>query len=412
MTGPIFGIRRAPPHDPDAAGEDAALVARIHAEIAGHGPMTFARFMELALYEPGHGYYRRADPGPGMAGADFLTAPEAHPFFGATIGRLLEEVWRALDRPDPFVVTEHGAGTGALAAGLLDGLRSAGSEFVEAIRYRPIDVEPLRITALAQRLQAAGLDRHLVLEPPDTSEDGALVANEVLDALPVHRVVMRDRLRERFVVSDGGRFAERDGEPIATALQGHLDADGVRLGDGQVTEIPLAADAWLPDAGRHVRRGLVLLIDYGADARDVHGPARPHGSLRAFARHTVSRDPFVRIGRQDLTTHVCLTAVRRSAATAGLTLVGETTQAELLVAAGAGEIARARMDAPGATLEDAFAMRSALARLIDPRVMGGYRVLAFGRGLPAGDAPAALTRVARTDRASARFDGASGPPQS
>ncbi|HEY6569702.1 MAG TPA: hypothetical protein VIZ22_05400, partial [Candidatus Limnocylindrales bacterium] len=99
--------------DPDSVGEDEVLVERIRAEIRSGGPITFARFMERALYEPDHGYYRRAEPGPGRAG-DFLTAPEAHPIYGAAVGRLLEEAWAVLGRPSPFVVREHGAGTGAL----------------------------------------------------------------------------------------------------------------------------------------------------------------------------------------------------------------------------------------------------------------------------------------------------------
>ena len=395
MTDPVLGLRREPPPDPDVAGEDEQLVESIRAEIGTRGPMTFARFMELALYEPGHGYYRRPVAGPGMAGADFLTAPEAHPIFGATIARVLDEVWAALDRPDPFVVTEHGAGTGALAEGLLDGLRRSGSDLLAAISYRPVDVESARIDAFVDRLASAGFADTVLFDPPGVPETGAILANEVLDALPVHRVVMRGALRERYVVVEGERFAEQDGGPSTPALAAHLVADGVALGADQVTEIPLAADAWLAAAAGPLARGFVLLIDYGADAGDLHGPSRPNGSLRGFARHVVTDDPFVRIGRQDLTTHVCLTALRRAATAAGLALLGETTQGELLAAAGAGELVRDRLTAPDARLDDAFAMRSALARLLDPRVMGGYRVMGLGRGLPDGFRPAALTRLPR-----------------
>lgn len=395
MTGPQFGFRREPPPDPEVVGEDEELVARIRAEIAATGPMTFARFMALALYEPGHGYYRRPDPGPGMAGADFLTAPETHPIFGATIGRVLEDVWEALGRPAPFVLTEHGAGTGALALGLFDGLRRRRSDLAVAIRYRPIDVEPARIATLADRLGDAGFAGALDLGPPAGPETGAILANEVLDALPVHRVVMRDALRERFVVDTGDRFAEADGDPSTPDLQAHLEADGVRLARDQVTEIPLDVDTWVAGASRHLARGFGLLIDYGAEARDLHGPSRPTGSLRAFARHTVTDDPFVRIGRQDLTTHVCLAGVRRAIDATGLRMVGETTQAELLAAAGAGDDVRDALTGRDASLETAFALRSALARLLDPRVMGGYRVVACGRDLPEGYQPVAFGRLTR-----------------
>ena len=385
-------LRRDPPPDPEAVGEDAELRARIRTEIAERGPMTFARFMELALYEPGHGYYRRATVAPGREG-DFLTSPEAHPIFGVAIARLAEQAWTALDRPPTFLLEEHGAGTGALAVAVLDALRSDASPLAERIRYRPIEVEQARLASLTSRLERAGLADGLVTGGA-TAPD-LILANEVVDALPVHRVVMRDRLRERFVTTTDAGFAEVDGEPSTVALEAHLADDGVRLAPGHVTEIPLAADAWIANVTRPLQRGLIVLIDYGADARDLHGPARPAGSLRTFARHTVGDDPFVRIGRQDLTSHVCLTGLRRAAAVAGLSTVGETTQAELLAASGAGDVVARSLDGPDASLERALELRSALARLLDPRKLGGYRVLAFGHDLPTGFALPALLRVAR-----------------
>ena len=150
---------RLPPRGapgPRGRGRGRGARRRIRAEIAEHGPITFARFMERALYEPGHGYYRQPEAAPGRGG-DFLTAPETHPIFGAVIGRLLEQAWEALGRPEPFTVTEPGAGTGALAAGLLGGLRELDSPLLEAIRYRPVEVEPARLDALRARLIAAGL---------------------------------------------------------------------------------------------------------------------------------------------------------------------------------------------------------------------------------------------------------------
>ena len=138
------GFRREALPDPESVGEDGQLVGWIQEEIERDGPITFARFMELALYAARPRVLPAPEPGPGTAGADFLTAPEAHPIFGAAIGRLLEQAWDALGRPSPFTVTEPGAGTGALAAGLLGGLRDLGSPLLGAIRYRPVEVEPAR----------------------------------------------------------------------------------------------------------------------------------------------------------------------------------------------------------------------------------------------------------------------------
>jgi len=393
------GFRREALPDPESVGEDGELVERIRAEIERDGPITFARFMELALYEPGHGYYRRPQVGPGTTGADFLTAPEAHPIFGAAIGRLLEQAWDALGRPSPFSVTEPGAGTGALAAGLLGGLRDARSPLLAAIAYHPVEVEPARIETLRERLAADGLAGTLA-DAGDEDEGvgvGAIVANEVLDALPVHRVVGRDGdLRELLVGVDGaGDFSWLEAEPSTPAIAERLAAEGVVLGDGQVTEVCLALDGWLIDATRHLARGLVVLVDYAAESADLHGATHPDGTLRAFARHAVGSDPFRHIGRQDLTATVDLAAVRSAADRAGLTPIGETTQAELLARVGTADLTDAYLRRPGATLEDALALRSALARLMDTRGMGGFRVLVYGRGLPEGLSLPALERVVR-----------------
>jgi SAM-dependent MidA family methyltransferase len=377
------GIRREPLPDPESVGEDEELLARLRTEIARDGPITFARFMERALYEPQHGYYRRPDSAPGRGG-DFLTAPEAHPIFGAVIGRLLEQAWDALERPVPFTVTEPGAGTGALAAGLLGGLRDLGSPLLEAIRYRPVEVEHARLEAMRERLATAGLDGHLAdAGKPARDEAGAVVANEVLDALPVHRVVGRPGGIRELLVTTGadGAFEPLEAEPTTPALAARLREEAVELADGEVTEVCLAVDGWLAGATGHLARGVVVLVDYAAEPEALHGQAKPSGTLRAFARHAVGGDPFRHVGRQDLTATVDLAAVRAAAARAGLQPVGETTQAELIAALGTGDLTQAFLRRPDAGLQDALDLRSALARLLDPRGMGGFRVLVYGRGL-------------------------------
>ena len=405
MTDPIDrpalarpGYRREALPDSEAVGEDEVLVAAIRAEIAAGGPITFARFMERSLYEPGHGYYRRGDVGPGRTG-DFLTAPEAHPIFGAAIGLLLEQAWEAMGRPSPYVVTEPGAGTGSLAAGLLGGLRDLGSPLLDAIRYRPVEVEAARVAAFGDRLAADRLAPYLEMSDPPAIpiETGAVVANEVLDALPVHRVVGRPGgIRELLVGStrDGG-FQAIEAEATTPALAGRLAAEGVTLADGQVTEVCLAVDDWLDGIVGHLATGIVVLVDYAAEPAALHGPTRPTGTLRAFARHAVGGDPFRHVGRQDLTATVDLAAVRMAASRAGLVPLGETTQAELLAAVGAPRLTDAWLRGPGVSLQDALTLRSALMRLMDTSGMGGYRVLAFGRGMPAGTALAGLERVRR-----------------
>ena len=291
----VPGYRIEPLPDPESVGEDEELVAALRDEIGRDGPITFAWFMARALYEPGHGYYRRAEPAPGRGG-DFITAPEAHPIFGAALGRLVAQIWGALGRPDELTVTEPGAGTGALAAGLLAGLRDDRSPLLAAIRYRPVEVEPARLETLRARLAAQGLDGLLTDEVPlePSAEVGVVIANEVLDALPVHRVVGRPTgLRELLVGLDpDGRFTGVEAAPSTQELAARLEREGVALADGQITEICLAVDGWLAGAVRHLARGVVVLIDYAAEPTVLHGPAHPTGTLRAFARHAVGADPF------------------------------------------------------------------------------------------------------------------------
>ena len=378
-------LRRTGPTDLSDVGEDAGLLARIRAEIGKLGPMPFARFMDLALYDPASGYYRAAEARPGRGG-DFLTAPELHPIFGETLATALEQVWDGLGRPDRFVVREHGASEGALAAAVLGAV--AGTSFGSALRYQAVEIDPRRLAALGARLATGGHDDRL--EPAsDAPFDGVVLANEVLDALPVHRVRRRgDQLVELAVeVEIDGALIEVEIEPTTSALADRLTAEGVTLIDGQTAEICLAIDDWVARAAGSLCRGIVLLIDYGAPAAELYDPIRRGGgTLRAYVRHQVHDDPYRHVGRQDLTAHVDVTAVERAAATAGLTRIGITTQAEALMGLGIERRLRAIQADPTTTIEQYTLVRSALMRLLDPAAMGKFRVMAFGRDWP-GAAP-------------------------
>lgn len=389
-TGQVeVGLRRVPELDPDAPlpESDPGLLRRILAEIRTDGPMTFARFMDLALYDSEAGYYTRFDAiesGPGRRG-DFMTAPESHPIFGMAIARHLEAVWEALGRPEPFVVREHGAGTGRLAVGLLGGLRMWRSPLEGVIRYQANDASPGRLDSLRVRLDK--LDLHEALEPADERlGPGVVLANELLDALPVHRVEggADGTILERYVdVAVDGGLREVADPPSTPALGARLAAEGIRLEPGQVAEVCLALDDWIARAATPLERGELLLIDYGYPAADLYDPARG-STLRAYHRHRVHADPFVAIGRQDLTAHVDLTAVERAATAEGLTRIGRTTQARFLDEVGAGEVLVAMQADPATTLPTYLEAKSALVRMLDPRATGGFTVLGFGRGLPTG----------------------------
>jgi SAM-dependent MidA family methyltransferase len=373
-------LRRVHVPDQDVAS-DPVLLDAIRAEIAATGPMTFARFMEIALYDPARGYYRGTVARPGRAG-DFLTAPEASPIFGRTLARFALGVHAAIGAPGTFTIREHGAGTGALAVPLIADLLAADGGPAR-IRYLVDEVEPVRIDAVRGALEdQAGV----VVEPDDGHPiEGLVVANEVLDALPTHRVVRRGAELREVLVGSGPDDELVDVESDATtpALAARLAAESIELADGQHAEICLAVAAWIRRAASGLDRGALLLIDYGHPAADLYDPTvRAAGTLATYLGHRVGDDPYRSIGRQDLTAHVDVTAVERAATAAGLDHLGTTTQAELLSRLGAGELLVAEQTGPAASMQAYLETRSALVRMIDPGAMGRFRVMVFGRGLP------------------------------
>ena len=376
MNDPRLELRREAPTDLAHVAEHPALAARIREEIRERGPMPFARVMELALYDPDGGYYRSADARPGRGG-DFLTAPELHPIFGESLGRAVTQIHAILGSPEEFLVQEHGAGEGALAIPLLHASPPT-------IRYAPVEVDDRRLARLREALEAEGLADRLETGP-DVPRQGVVLANEVLDALPVHRLRRRaDELWEVAVSSGvGGAFVEVEVEPTTPALAARLASEGIELVDGQTVEVCLGVDRWVSEATAWLERGVLLLIDYGAPARELYDPIRRRdGTLRAYLRHQVSDDPYRFVGRQDLTAHVDTTAVERAAHAAGLSTIGITTQAEALMGLGIEDRLRAVQADPATTFEDYALLRASLLRLLDPAAMGRFRVMAFGRAWP------------------------------
>ena len=379
------GLRRVAIGPLDEPGDEPALLAVIRDEIRAGGPMTFARFMELALYDPTLGYYATGTRGPGRA-ADFLTAPESHPIFGWAIAAQLEEAWDRLGRPARFVVREFGAGTGALAAGILEGLDRSGSPLRQAIRYRIAErgrdrerqvqrttgrswarPTPWKRTAVTPSTAPSSPTRSSTRCPFTVSSAGRATA----------------RLLESFVdLDERGGLIEVTGAPSSPALANRLDGEGVRLAPGQAAEICLELDAWLASAASGLRRGLALLIDYGHPAPALYDPGR--GSLlRAYVGHRVHDDPFRNVGRQDLTAHVDLTAVERAAAACGLEHLGTTSQSEFLAGLGIAELLVSLQEGSVSELGAYLEARSAVVRLLDPAATGRFAVLLFGRGMPA-----------------------------
>ncbi len=340
--------------DPRWQDSEPRLVECIRDEISASpdGRITFARFMQRALTEPGLGYYATSTERPTRAG-DFLSAPELHPFFGRCIGRFITDVWAAAGSPEPYRVHEYGGGRGTLRD-------SATAALGFTPRWHILD--------LPERSDPA----------PDVAD--LVIANEYLDALPVHRLIQDGELRESYVAWVDGWFAETVGDLSSMELAAALSASGVVLQEGQRAEVCLALPTWTSRVSASLAPGGVLLvIDYGHEAAELYGPRRMAGSLLTYRGHAVSDDPLTAVGHTDITTHVDISALERGARGSGLELLGSTSQGRFLAALGLGELLVHLGRQPHVDPAEYLEARAAVGRLLDPRHLGAFRVLAFGR---------------------------------
>ena len=363
--------------------------AAIRAEIARRGAIPFADFMALALGHVDGGYYTAEAARP-TRGGDFLTAPELHPVFGAALARQVAEAWERVGRPARFQLIEYGAGAGTLALAILAGLRDDGSPLADALVYAPVELNRHRLAELAARAAAARLP---LVDPAELDDDpvaGVVVANEFLDALPVQLLEVRGGwAREvRVTVEADGSFGETLEEPADPALRNRLERlarEGIALVEGQRLEVRPAVEAWARAVGRRLAAGLVIAIDYGAPAEDLYGARRRAGTLMTYRGHAAEGDPgapYRDVGERDITAHVDTTALGAALADAGFDLLGETSQAELLVGCGLEDLVQ-RRQAGAARASEALELRSAVLRLLDPRHLGGFRAVLAGRGIAA-----------------------------
>ena len=338
------------------------------------GRITFAEFMEVALYGPG-GYYTQGEP-VGRRG-DFYTSPSAHPAFGALIALQLEQMWRLLGAPERFHVVEPGAGDGLLARDILTFARRLEPGFAGALHYIALDRRPLSPADIPGGLAwIRSVDiplRHIV---------GCVLSNELVDSLPVHRVAMqRGELREVYVTLDGDRLVEVLAEPSIPRIAAQLTSEGVRLEEGWQGEVSLAAASWMEEVARSLSRGYVMTIDYGDPAERLYSPERRQGTVMSYCRHTPQSDPYARVGRQDITAHANFTTLARAGARGGLGPVALLTQREFLRNLGMELFIEALSRQPRGQREHQ-ANLMAMRELVKPEGLGGFRVLVQGKKAP------------------------------
>ena len=358
------------------------LVEKMVARIERDGPISFAAFMEAALYDPEFGYYMTAGPRIGREG-DYYTSLDVHPIFAELVGRQIAQAAEAIVPSGEFTIVEMGAGKGLLAKHLLNAYRRDKPDFLARLRYLLVERSPAMVETQKQRLLEltdAGVNIAWVPDLDAVSADsitGVFLSNELVDAFPVHRLVKRPLgLREIFVGWDGSRFIEIEAPPFSPDLEAYFARIGISLEVGQQAEVNLQALAWMRQVGTRLRRGLVVTIDYGHAAADLFAPARKTGTLLGYYRHTVSDSPYVHVGQQDLTAHVDFTSLALAGQDMGLEVTGFTNQLHFLIGLG--------IESTFADLDPESPQSAAMRELLRPDGMGTtYKILIQHKGMSA-----------------------------
>jgi SAM-dependent MidA family methyltransferase len=343
----------------------------IESLILERGRITFAQFMETALFSPRGGYYTS---GTDWEQRDFYTAPVAHPVFGALLALQLEQLWEIMGSSSPFYVLEVGAGGGNLARDIVAYSSGLTPAFHEALEYVAVDYEAARdFPSDVHPIKARGL--------PFRDVAGCILSNELLDAFPVHRFVIQwGRVKEVYVTLKDGEFVEVLDEPSTPMLEQRLSGLGLNLPDGFQGEVNLAMDGWIEELSHVLKRGLVFTFDYGHLAEDMYSPERSQGTLRFYYRHILGGNPYRRIGRQDITAHVDFSSLIRSGEEHGLSSVGFTTQREFLRKLGFSRFLDSLVQSE-LSQRERDTNRMGMLELVKAGEMGDFKVLAQAKGL-------------------------------
>jgi SAM-dependent MidA family methyltransferase len=347
------------------------------------GSLTFADYMRECLYHPVHGYYSKAES---KRFADYYTSVDVHPIFARLLTRQFAEMWEVLGRPAEFALVEAGAGVGRFAVQVLDFCEAKFPGFYRALRYVAVERSVSRreqATIAAKRHADAG--RFIVSpEVPAHIAAGCFFSNELVDALPVHRVVMDGgTLKEILVDFRDGKFVDVVAPVSTCAITEYFGAQGITLCEGQHAESGLEACDWISEVGRRLARGYVLTIDYGHPAADLFDDHHMRGTLLAYQNHRVSEDYYAAPGEQDLTAHVNFTALETWGKRSSLETAGLTSQTAFLMALGQGNEFADLYD-EGQSEAERTKARLQLKTLIHPEGMGErFQVLVQGKGVSA-----------------------------
>jgi SAM-dependent MidA family methyltransferase len=312
------------------------LEQKIVDRIRREGPITFETFMEMALYEPGLGYYSRESTEIGKAG-DFYTSHHLHPLFGAMIGKQFEEMHGALGSPPDFRVVEFGAGAGLMCLDIMNYLTR--KDLFRSIKYVIVERNPF-VREKQEKLLNAYADKIKWVENPAEMNpvSGCVFSNELLDSFPVHVVEMEGSLKEIYVTEEDGEIKEIKGPLSSEDIADYIRDFSIQLAEGYRTEVNLRIRDWMRSVNEILSEGFVLTIDYGYPAWDYYGEDRNRGTLLCYHKHQVNENPYQNIGIQDITSHVNFSSVKKWGENAGFRPLGFCRQGTYLVSLGIDEM--------------------------------------------------------------------------
>jgi SAM-dependent MidA family methyltransferase len=377
-----------------------AIVERIAA--APQRRITFAEFMNLALYHPTLGYYTAPGQKIGGKGADFYTSPDVTPFFGQLIARQIVQCWQLMGQPANFTIVEQGAGVGRLAADILAALRDTQSDLYAPLIYAIVEISPdLRACqreAIPRNAPVIWYEQLAQVGPIE----GVILSNELVDAFPVHIVQgqISGRLAEVYVTiedawdglpfdPDGANLHDVVAKLSDPALAEYFARLGITIPRNNRAEVNLAMLDWLAEVASILQRGYVITIDYGNTADHLYSPRRTNGTLLCYYQHTLSGNPYQRLGRQDITALVDFTTLQQRGEQLGLHTLGLTNQTAFLTSLGLGDFLQ-QLPNLGLSDEGFIRQRAALLRLIEIGGLGRFQVLVQGKGVDEGAALAGL----------------------
>jgi len=358
------------------------LATLLQDRILSQGPLSFATFMESCLYHSEYGYYMDARQRIGRDG-DFFTSSSVGAIYGQLIAKQLHQMWEILGCPTKFVIAEQGAGTGHLALDILATLQVDYPDFYSKLQYCVVEIS--ESNRLRQRdLLTCHQGRVNWCQQNDLmGMVGCYLSNELVDAFPVHLVEKhKGQLLEVCVTAEHGKFNEILLEPTTEALSAYLMWVGVDLAEGNRAEVNLAAPSWLRNVAGLLQRGFVMTIDYGYLANELFAPWRTSGTLMCYYHHTTDDNPYIRIGEQDITTHVDFTALIKAGEESGLHQLFYGEQCKFLLSLG---FVDALLQAQARAVEPhhAQALRLTLKNLILPEAGMGeiFKVLIQSKGV-------------------------------